>query len=496
MIYAMKKKISFFETNSLYNEDCNNTKANSISEEEIENNSILSSDNSFKSRSSIQLENSSICSELNKSYVTNDEYECSGVIRHTNSNNDFSDNSNENINKIVTEDSNSLLSDQSNKYINKKLKLDNNENNQNSNLDQNKNSNNNSNDENKSVNTIKIKKISSTIYPDLNNEQPKNNNINSNFIKYSKLTCNIKNNVSTENNNNKSNNNIPSKVLLHSKMDIDEKDLASLDEYNQLSNRSNINLNVNNNLNDQEKGSLKDIYRGSNKRIKTIASMESLNDICSNLFNKNNQKVKHIGNNKLLLENKELREKVRKLNEKLAYHQSYNRLLKDSRIKLPLLKISNEKNSKCTGYGKQKKYSENLKLPKIQNKPFSNEEPKDNSINKNRIKMLKLQSSKGKIPVISKKINIVRSNNNISNFISNSNNDRNNKIDIEQSNTIINSNNDISNSSLIKKNSYYQKLFDTSKSIVKMDSDITRKSYKIKLKQDIENLDQEINNWS
>jgi len=29
-----------------------------------------------------------------------------------------------------------------------------------------------------------------------------------------------------------------------------------------------------------------------------------------------------------------------------------------------------------------------------------------------------------------------------------------------------------------------------------MDSDITRKSYKIKLKQDIENLDQEINNWS
>jgi len=44
--------------------------------------------------------------------------------------------------------------------------------------------------------------------------------------------------------------------------------------------------------------------------------------------------------------------------------------------------------------------------------------------------MLKLQSSKGKIPVISKKINIVRSNNNISNFISNSNNDRNNKIDI------------------------------------------------------------------
>jgi len=29
-----------------------------------------------------------------------------------------------------------------------------------------------------------------------------------------------------------------------------------------------------------------------------------------------------------------------------------------------------------------------------------------------------------------------------------------------------------------------------------MDSDISRKNYKIKLKQDIENLDQEINNWS
>jgi len=32
--------------------------------------------------------------------------------------------------------------------------------------------------------------------------------------------------------------------------------------------------------------------------------------------------------------------------------------------------------------------------------------------------------------------------------------------------------------------------------MVKMDSDISRKNYKIKLKQDIENLDQEINNWS
>jgi len=46
-------------------------------------------------------------------------------------------------------------------------------------------------------------------------------------------------------------------------------------------------------------------------------------------------------------------------------------------------------------------------------------------------------------------------------------------------------------------NSYYQKLYDSSKTnLVKMDSDISRKNYKIKLKQDIENLDQEINNWS
>ncbi|ORX84443.1 hypothetical protein BCR32DRAFT_128131 [Anaeromyces robustus] len=88
----------------------------------------------------------------------------------------------------------------------------------------------------------------------------------------------------------------------------------------------------------------------------------------------NNQKVIHLRNNKLILENKELREKVKMLNEKLAYHQANNsKSLEQLKKKLPPLKSSHD-NSKCVDsaeYGKQKKYSDIFKLPTIRNKSTS-----------------------------------------------------------------------------------------------------------------------------
>ncbi|KAG4101033.1 hypothetical protein H8356DRAFT_1657644 [Neocallimastix lanati (nom. inval.)] len=224
-----------------------------------------------------------------------------------------------------------------------------------------------------------------------------------------------------------------------------------------------------------------------------IVSIKSINNICNNLVNGNDSKAVHLRNNKLILENKELREKVRMLNEKLAYHQTGNKSIENSKKKLPPLKNVNENNSKSYEFGKQKKYSDNFKLPTIQNKSSSITEAKDNS----RIKTSMLQNSKGVIPIINKKNTNVVSNNNISDIIDDSYNNQTNKLSNEYKNIILNDFNDIPISSSITKNSsYYQKLFDSSKTIVDMDSDISRKNYKIKLKQDIENLDQEINNWS
>ncbi|KAL6612610.1 hypothetical protein LY90DRAFT_676782 [Neocallimastix californiae] len=208
-----------------------------------------------------------------------------------------------------------------------------------------------------------------------------------------------------------------------------------------------------------------------------IVSIKSINNICNNLVNGNDSKAVHLRNNKLILENKELREKVRMLNEKLAYHQTGNKSIENSKKKLPPLKNVND----------------NFKLPTIQNKSSSITEAKDNS----RIKTSMLQNSKGVIPIINKKNTNVVSNNNISDIIDDSYNNQTNKLSNEYKNIILNDFNDIPISSSITKNSsYYQKLFDSSKTIVDMDSDISRKNYKIKLKQDIENLDQEINNWS
>jgi len=229
--------------------------------------------------------------------------------------------------------------------------------------------------------------------------------------------------------------------------------------------------------------------KNTNSSKMTASSIKSLNNICHNLVTNNNQKVIHIRNNKLILENKELREKVRILNEKLALH-SKNRSVENIKKKLPLLKNDN---MKCD-YSKPKKYSEFFKLPTIHNKTTSVVEAKD----KCSMNGVKLKSSipKSKMPIINRKnTNIIGGCNNSIydsplNKISNS----------ELKNTIMHSTNNNCgelqlSSSLSKNSSYYQKFYD-SKNIIKMDSDISRKNYKIKLKQDIENLDQEINNWS
>jgi len=224
--------------------------------------------------------------------------------------------------------------------------------------------------------------------------------------------------------------------------------------------------------------------------------------MCHNLVTNNNQKVIHIRNNKLLLKNKELREKVRLLNEKLAHHQTSNKSLDSVKKKLPPLKSINE-NIKSMEYGKQKKYSDMLKLPTIHQNKSSIVEAKDNNnISSSKFKS-SLPTAKSKMPVINRKngnviSNSHRHNNNVyetpmNKLLSNEiKNTIKNKSDSRDSSDVALS----SSGSLSKHNSYYQKLYDSSKTVVKMDSDLSRKNYKIKLKQDIENLDQEINNWS
>jgi len=143
-----------------------------------------------------------------------------------------------------------------------------------------------------------------------------------------------------------------SKILLRNKTNLDENDLREnlimkMDDIDTILNDNDDNsllvtessslaktiAELNNNMNNNNNNN-------SSNRM-TASSIKSINNMCHNLMTNNNQKVVHIRNNKLLLENKELREKVRMLNEKLAYHQNSSKSLENLKKKLPPLKNAN-----------------------------------------------------------------------------------------------------------------------------------------------------------
>ncbi|OUM69854.1 hypothetical protein PIROE2DRAFT_2034, partial [Piromyces sp. E2] len=326
---------------------------------------------------------------------------------------------------------------------------------------------------------------------------------NNNYIKNLKTTNNNSSYDKINENKNDINHSINlSKILLRNKTNLDENDIQEniimkMDDIDTI-----FKDDDNTSLAMTENGSLartiaelnnnnNNIINNNTSNRMTASSIKSINNMCHNLMTTNNQKVVHIRNNKLLLENKELREKVRMLNEKLAYHQISGKSLENLKKKLPPLKNTNG----CSEYGKQKKYSDIFKLPSIQNRSTSIVEVKDSNNNgSNRLKSS--IPTKSKMPIINRKNNNVISNNS-----NNSNNssyetslDKINKIKNNIINKNDNRNENLLSSSSSRNSSYYQKLYDSSKTMVKMDSDISRKNYKIKLKQDIENLDQEINN--
>jgi len=179
------------------------------------------------------------------------------------------------------------------------------------------------------------------------------NNISStsSYIKSSNNSCkelvNENNNDSNSSNNsiNISSNSLNklSKILLRNKTNLDENDLndsiiIKMSEIESILNRDN-----GGNIIFSDDDSVEKIPGIDSDNRLTASSIKSINNMCHNLVTNNNQKVVHIRNNKLLLENKELREKVRLLNEKLAHHQTSSKSLEGLKKKLPPLKSLNGK---------------------------------------------------------------------------------------------------------------------------------------------------------
>jgi len=218
---------------------------------------------------------------------------------------------------------------------------------------------------------------------------------NSSYIKSSSNTSS--NSIISENKSNNINTSTnKAKILRRSKMNIDENELQDNLVY-EIEDNDDNNINVT-----KDNNSLAKTIEELNNKIPT-SSIKSFNNMCHHIVSNDNQKVVHIRNNKLLIENKELREKVRMLNEKLAYHQYSGKSLESLKKKLPPLMNANE-NSKCSEYGKQKKYTNYFKLPTIQNGSISIVEVKDNG-NNSSITKFKSSIPKSKMPIISRKNN-------------------------------------------------------------------------------------------